>query len=211
MNLNKFINIVRGLSLTSTERITALFYELEHIRKNNIDGDLVECGVYRGGNILGMMEYCYHFDINKRIWLYDTFSGMTDPTNLDVDIQNNQASQILSDVKCYSSLQEVQSNLQHSKYNRDLVSYVIGDVCESLKDPNNIPNSISLLRLDTDWYESTLCELKALYSKVSINGSVIIDDYGHWLGCKRAVDEFFNNSQKLNKIDYTGVFFRKTE
>ena len=88
MNINHFIEIVSQLSITSTDRIKRLYMELENIRVSNIEGDLVECGVYRGGNILGMMEYCNSFGLNKKIWLYDTFSGMTSPTAMDKDHNN---------------------------------------------------------------------------------------------------------------------------
>jgi hypothetical protein len=75
-----------------------------------------------------------------------------------------------------------------------------------LNQMNNIPEQISLLRLDTDWYESTLKELNVLYPKITKGGICIIDDYGHWQGCKKAVHEYFNNDlPKYEYIDYTGI------
>lgn len=208
MNKNKFIDITSTLSITSIERITTLYEELEHVRINNIDGDIVECGVYKGGNILGIMEYCYTYNMDKTIWLYDTFTGMTMPQKIDKDYKNVMAIDQLDQVRCESRLEEVKENLSHSKYSK--LQYIVGDVCTTLQSPNNIPKQISLLRLDTDWYESTKCELQNLFPKLSINGSLIIDDYGHWQGCKLAVDEFFSNTQyTLNPIDYTGIYLRK--
>lgn len=211
MNLNQFINIVHPLSITSSDRIARLFYELENIRLNNIPGDLVECGVYKGGNILGMMEYCAHHDLKKQIWLYDTFSGMIQPHVVDVDLHSKNASDILETVMCAESLERVKYNLSQSQYDKSFLKYIVGDVCETLKHKENVPTNISLLRLDTDWYESTLCELNVLYPNVVDNGSIIIDDYGHWQGCKQAVEEYFNHNLSFNKIDYTGIYFRKTQ
>lgn len=206
MNSLDFLNIVSPLSMTSEARIIYLFNELEHIRLNNIDGDLVECGVYKGGNILGMMEYCNYFNLNKTIWAYDTFSGMTQPKNIDVDIHNNSASNIIDSAKCDESLSNFQKNISKSKYN--YLKIIVGDVCETLCVNDNAPDNIALLRLDTDWHDSTKCELDILYPKVVSGGSIIIDDYGHWRGCRKAVDNYFG-SFKYTKIDYTGIGFRK--
>lgn len=206
MNSTDFLNIVLPLSMTSEARIIYLFNELEHIRLNNIDGDLVECGVYKGGNILGMMEYCNYFNLNKTIWVYDTFSGMTQPKNIDIDIHNNSASNIMDSVKCDESLSNFQKNISKSKYN--YLKIIVGDVCETLCVNDNVPDKIALLRLDTDWHDSTKCELDILYPKVVSGGSIIIDDYGHWRGCRKAVDDYFG-SFNYTKIDYTGIGFRK--
>jgi hypothetical protein len=107
---------------------------------------------------------------------------------------------------CYASLDSVKSLLQTSKFSQDQVNYVIGDILKTLTDSNNIPDKISLLRLDTDWYQSTKIELDVLYPNLSVNGVLIVDDYGHWQGSKKAVDEYFSNSDiEINKIDYTGI------
>lgn len=210
MNLDQFITIVKPLSETSIDRIKQLYIELENIRLNNIEGDFVECGVFKGGNILGMMQYCKYYNLSKTIWLYDTFNGMTQPEDIDIDHQNIKANDQFNQVICRATLQEVKANLSMCDYSN--IKYIIGDVCQTLLSVNNIPNQISLLRLDTDWYASTKCELEILFPKLTINGSLIIDDYGHWQGCKKAVDEYFysNNIINYNNIDYTGILIKKT-
>jgi hypothetical protein len=209
MNLNKFINIVKPFTMTSVERITELYNSLEYIRMNNIKGDFVECGVWKGGNIIGILEYLsYHNITNVNVWLYDTFNGMTTPDDRDVDINNKKASDIFEDVKCFSSLNEVKNNLSNTKFNMNNVKFIVGDVCETLKDNNNLPNEICLLRLDTDWYESTKKEIEVLYPILVSKGVLIIDDYGHWKGSKLAIDEYFNENNikvEIEKIDYTGI------
>jgi len=209
MNLEYFISFVKPYTMTSIKRIIELFNSLEYIRINNIEGDIVECGVWRGGNILGIIEYLYFYNItNKKVWLFDTFSGMTEPKDIDIDHHNRKAKDILNlaNVKAYASLEEVQTNLSNSKFDTSNIYYIKGDVSETLQDYKNIPTKISLLRLDTDWYDSTKNELIYLYPKLVLNGVLIIDDYGHWNGCKKAVDEYFSDTNIfLQQIDYTGI------
>lgn len=208
MNLDLFIKIVQPYSMTSIARISELYHSLEYIRVNNIDGDVVECGVWKGGNILGIMEYLHHHKIDKNIWLFDTFKGMTDPEENDIDLNNNHASNMLHIpvVLAYSPIDEVKENLSRSNFNKENLIFVIGDVSETLINKNNIPEKISLLRLDTDWYKSTKDELNYLYPKLENKGVLIVDDYGHWKGSKQAVDEYFYDKNILiEKIDYTGI------
>lgn len=215
MKFTDFFNYVKPYSMTSIERIEFLFKSLEHIRKNKIEGDYVECGVWKGGNIIGMIKYLeYHNNLTNNIWAYDTFSGMTDPENVDIDLNNNNSVDILDNelVKAYCSLTQVKDNIDNfiEKYPEKNIKYVVGDVSETLLIEENLPKSISLLRLDTDWYKSTKIELEILYDRLSDNGILIIDDYGHWKGCKKAVDEFFKGKEfKFEKIDYTGIFLIK--
>ena len=117
MNIDKFIKIVKPFTMTSEERIISLFESLEYIRLNNIEGDFVECGVWKGGNILGMMEYLsYHNMIDRKVWIYDTFEGMTNPEDDDVDFNNTKANDIIDSIRCYSPLEEVKINLSSSSF-----------------------------------------------------------------------------------------------
>lgn len=196
--------------MTSTERISCLYDSLEYINKNNIVGSYVECGVWRGGNIIGMLKYLEEkSNFNEEIYLYDTFSGMTNPESVDKDLNEVSAEDIvhLPNILCYSSLDEVKYNISNNtNYPLDKINYIVGDVSETLLDKKNIPQKISLLRLDTDWYKSTKIELEILWDKLVDGGVLIIDDYGHWSGCKKAVDEFFQDKlYKFEKIDYTGI------
>jgi O-methyltransferase len=209
MTQDHFLEIVRPYTMTSIERINELFNSLEYIRLNNIEGDIVECGVWKGGNILGILEYLYfHNILDKTVWLYDTFQGMTVPEEVDVDLDGRKASEILPQVLCYFPLDEVKQNLSTSKFPNERIKYIIGDVCETLNSKNNVPNKISLLRLDTDWYQSTKKEMEVLYPHLIKKGVLIVDDYGHWKGSKTAVDEYFeshNFSPNIEEIDYTGI------
>lgn len=210
MKLETFIKIVQPFTMTSEERIKSLFESLEYIRTNNIKGDIVECGVWKGGNILGVINYLNFYNEKRDVWLYDTFEGMTHAESIDIDLNN--VSGKMWEGKCDASIDYVKSVLKTCPYSEDLIHYVKGDVCQTLLNKENIPSEISLLRLDTDWYKSTKSEMEILYPKLSEKGVLIIDDYGHWNGAKKAIDEYLENNKinkVLNKIDYTGVKFIK--
>ena len=95
--------------------------------------------------------------------------------------------------------------------NEKNIIYVKGLVEKTLD--GNFPEKISLLRLDTDFYESTKKELEILFPKLQSGGIIIIDDYGHWKGCKKAVDEYFVNKKNIffQQIDYSGLIGVKTK
>jgi hypothetical protein len=152
-------------------------------------------------------------DKSREIYLYDTFEGMSEPTQLDKLSTGTEADELLkisdkedpTSVWCFSTLEEVQKNVGSLKYSSDLVHYVKGKVEDTI--PATLPLKIALLRLDTDWYESTAHELKYLYPLLVPGGVIIIDDYGHWEGARKAVDEYIADNKLpllLARIDYTG-------
>lgn len=212
-------NIVKPYTMTSPERIKVLLDALNYVVLNNIPGDYVECGVWKGGSSLAvslMLEKLSKYNIN--LWLFDTFSGMSKPTSIDVDNKGNKASERLENedkntswVWAYSELDEVKSNMKISKFPKSNVKYIKGKVEDTLL-MDDIPEKISILRLDTDWYESTKIELEILYPRLLKGGIIIIDDYGHWKGSKKAVDEYLNKNNInvfLHRIDYTARLFVK--
>lgn len=156
----------------------------------------------------------HNLDDSRILWLYDTFCGMTKPEECDVDHDGVLASEQLEttarqadSVWCIAALEQVKNNLHSTGYPEDKIRYIAGPVERTLLEARNLPDRISLLRLDTDWYRSTLLELEILYPRLVPGGALIIDDYGHWQGCRKAVDEFFARqdvSIELEEIDYTG-------
>ena len=197
-------------TMTSIERMYALFKAVEYICKNNIAGDFVECGVWKGGSsMLAALAFEHFGKINKELWLYDTFEGMPPATDLDVSYQGRQGSDYNGDM--IGTVQEVKSNMELTGY-PGRIYYVPGRVEDVIPRPGCIPYRISLLRLDTDWHESTLHELKHLYPLLISGGVLIIDDYGHWEGARKAVDEYFESIGVfpfLHRIDYTGRIYIK--
>ena len=203
------IEIIRAVgpyTMTSTERIHALVHAVRHVVRNRIAGDMVECGVWKGGSVMAMALALLQLgERDRSLYLFDTFSGMTPPSDVDVDYQGQQAQVILDTVRCEASQQEVEQAVFSTGYEREKIHFVPGRVEETI--PAHAPASIALLRLDTDWYESTRHELVHLFPRLARGGVIIIDDYGHWRGARRAVDEYIAQHEiplLLHRIDYTG-------
>lgn len=220
-NSTEFIELyesIKPYTMTSVERCYALYRAVNYILEANIPGDFVECGVWRGGNTM-LVAYLLqkHGITDRKIYLYDTFEGMSEPTEHDrkrnqTEIAMNKWQQTQkADYNdwCYASLEEVTENMKKTGYPTEQVVFVKGKVEETLT--HSLPGPISLLRLDTDWYESTKAELEILYPLLETKGVLIIDDYGAWEGARKAVDEYFKNTPiLLNKIDDTGMIGVKT-
>ena len=209
------ISQVQEFTMTSDERLVALSRAIDYLIKNDIEGDFVECGVWRGGSMMLAAKKLISLNrTQKKIFLFDTFDGMPPPEEVDSSAINNiSASTLLetneksvgNNVWCYSALEEVKKNIKSTGYPDENIFYFKGKVEDTL--PEKSIKKICLLRLDTDWYESTKHELENLYDLVSEGGIIIIDDYGHWTGAKKAVDEFIEKRKLkifLNRIDYTG-------
>lgn len=204
----------RNYTMTSTDRMFALYKAVEYISQNHISGDIVECGVWRGGSAMICAYTLKTFrDTNRTIYLYDTYSGMPEPGMYDRTVLgNNPAHKIwklslkeAADTWCYATLKEVKKNLYRTKYPKTKIRFIEGKVEDTI--PAHAPRRIALLRLDTDWYSSTYHELLHLYPRLVPGGVLIIDDYGHWKGAQKAVDTYFWKHKApilFNRIDYTG-------
>lgn len=204
-----------NLTMTSPQRAFTTLMACKHVVERNIPGDFVECGVWRGGNSLIAASVFRLYGARRRTFLFDTFEGMTEPTEKDRRAAdgNPAMEEFLNSRRashnewCYASLQDVERNFAQAGLVGDDIVFVKGDVSETLAQEAILPQTISVLRLDTDWYESTKQELEVLYPRLSIGGVLIIDDYGHWAGAKQATDEYFqrhNNRPFLQYTDYTG-------
>jgi len=193
-------------TMTSPARIVAVCSAVKYVEANNIPGAFVECGVWKGGS---SMAAALTFKTPRPLFLFDTFQGMTDPTAADRHTASGQlAAAMLRDaqpraaIRCYSPLEEVKRNMDSTGYPPAQISYIKGKVEDTL--PAAAPQQIAVLRLDTDWYESTRHELEHLYPRLSPGGVLVIDDYGYWAGARQAVDEYFRDSLLLGRIDATG-------
>lgn len=191
------------LTMVSAEKLIATILSCKFVIDNNIKGDFVECGVAAGGNSIAAAMMFKKYKSKKKVFLFDTFEGMTAPGKHDYRISDNSLpikkyNESIRDGYnqwCYVALNEVKNNFKKAGVYKKNIVFIKGDVTKSLLDKNNLPKSISVLRLDTDWYESTTSELNNLYPILSEYGVFLIDDYGHWGGQKKAVDNFFNESK----------------
>lgn len=200
-------------TMTSVERLAALCLAVDYVVHNNIAGAFVECGVWKGGSSMAAaMRYMQLGRENVPFYLFDTFEGMSQPSKEDIRHATGEtAEQLLAtsekddQVWARASLDEVKGNLRSTGYPESQVHFIKGMVESTI--PVSAPERISILRLDTDWYESTRHELVHLFPRLSKHGVLIIDDYGHWAGARKAVDEFFAGeeiSPLLLRIDNTG-------
>lgn len=212
---------IQPYTMTSIERVKILLDAITYVTENNIQGDIVECGVWKGGSVMASILQLQALGEVRRLRLYDTFEGMSTPTEDDIDNKGRKAIDRLnredkynSNVWAYSTLNEVKENIYKVNSKDYKVDFIKGKVEDTLLEANNLPQEIAILRLDTDWYESTKAELNILYPKVVHGGIIVIDDYGHWKGCKKAVDEYIKeNNLKvfLSRVDYTCRVFVKTD
>jgi O-methyltransferase len=216
----QIIERVRSFTMTSSERISALCHAVRYVAKHRIPGDIVECGVWRGGSMMAAaLTLQAEHDISRTLHLFDTFAGMPPPSEIDRAVQSGRTAASLlaeadssSDLWALAPLDDVRANLESTNYPADRIRLIRGRVEDTI--PREAPAEIAVLRLDTDWYESTRHELMHLYPKLSIGGILIVDDYGHWEGARRAVDEYIIDNRLgilLQRIDYTGRIAVKTE
>lgn len=195
----KELEILRFASELSISRDNAwsMIQAVSHIHYSNIEGDFVECGVYEGRMLILLKELQENFKLNNKIYGYDTFEGMTESSEMDTytekKLNNLKASGNLGLSMKYASIDHVKQNLQKNHIDISNINLIKGDVMRTLNSEQNLPKKISLLRLDTDYYESTLKELEVLYPRLESKGVLIIDDYGFFDGCRKAVDEYFKD------------------
>lgn len=213
-------------TMITSKHLDFLQVIITEINNKNIVGDIVECGVWKGGCSMWMMICQKKYNMNRNFYLYDTFDGMTFP---DSDKDAKEAIDIYNKINqgvyerdydkwhkekkwAFAPLNLVKKNIDLTFYDKSKIIYVMGDVCKTLN--TTFPLEISILRLDTDWYNSTKKELDVLFPRVVKNGYIIVDDYYAWKGSRTATDEFLQiNKDKITIIDSKltdGIFvFRK--
>jgi len=181
----------RPFTMTSIERVFALWQAVRYIEARRIPGAFVECGVWRGGSAMcAALTLRSLGSLTREIWLYDTFSGMTASSERDRTFSGVPAAHFQPARRAWHGVAaaEVRANLLSTGYPEDKIRLVEGDVRETLAVHR--PDRIALLRLDTDWYDSTRAEMEALFPLLVPGGVLIIDDYGDYAGAKEAVDEY---------------------
>lgn len=182
-----------------------LINSIKYINDKKIEGDFVEAGVWRGGSLIILKKLIEKYKLNKKIYGYDTFEGMPEPSEVDVKWNNISAAhkaKIKKDDWCKCSIEDVKKNILTVLNDLKDINLIKGLVEETLLVESNLPKKISLLRLDTNFYKSTKVELEILFPRLSKGAILIIDDYGNWKGAKKAVDEFFGDRAFLIYLDH---------
>lgn len=208
-------------TMISYDRLATLWLQVRYLDRNSIAGDLVECGIFKGGAI-GMMALAHIASRSRpvrRLHLFDSFEGLPQPqADMDgsqaTEFVDGRASGALVTTGLLSCSADVSRTLLDERihYPATLVEYHVGWFQETLPRDANSITDIGLLRLDGDWYESTRVCLEYLYPKVVRNGVIVIDDYGYWQGCHKAVDEFLSRQPgpiMLHHIDSSARYWLK--
>ena len=213
-------NPLERITMRPIDVVWSVIQATKYIVKNDIPGDLVECGVWRGGMAIAMAMVLDDLKSDKKIYLYDTYEGMTKPSIYDVDYKGGNAENKFNRLNkdshnewCYASLDDVKNQFKKIGLEKHAI-YIKGDVMETLTDKKNIPEKISLLRLNTDWYESTKKEMEVLFPVLEKDGVFLIDTYAHWKGARKAIDEYLDSEDLKDKslawkTDYDGRGFVK--
>ncbi len=200
---------VKGRTMIGHAKLNSFCDAARYVSTVGLEGDIVECGVWRGGAMLGCAMVLDSLgDHSRDLYLYDTYSGMSDATERDVHIWNGRTAEEELAAKskgapiwAIAPIDDVTAAFDTVAYPKERLHFVEGKVEDTI--PQTAPERISILRLDTDWYESTKHELDHLYDRLVPGGVLIIDDYGSWQGSRDATDEFISNRAEpllLNRV-----------
>lgn len=203
MDRDKIYKIIKPYTMCSKERTFATINAVKHVVEYKLLGNVVECGVYKGGQVMAMLLVLDNCTEERDVYLYDTFEGLPEPEPWEKKILSKTGSKAIDKFNllkrqdgtsgwCRSEIEEVKRNVFSMPYDRSKIHFIKGLVEDTL--PNSYHGEISVLRLDTDLYSSTKIELEILYPKLVSGGVLIVDDYGHWSGAKKAVDEYISNN-----------------
>ena len=203
------IRTVSPYTMTNPEKLYAVIMAARYITRYQIPGAVVECGVWRGGSMHAFARALDAVGAHERdLYLFDTYEGMTAPGVRDRRGDGRTAADLMaaygktSRVWAYASLEDVQAGFARVPYPQERVHFIKGPVEQTI--PGEAPERIAVLRLDTDWYESTAHELAHLYDRLVPGGVLLLDDYGWWQGSREAVDEFLARTDARLYLARTG-------
>jgi O-methyltransferase len=220
---NEAIKIVRKQTMLPYMDLVTLYEQARYCEKAAIEGDFVECGVWKGGAVGLMALVNLKYSAQKRnLHLFDAFEEICAPNkDIDGDRAINEVKELLSDKALIngelqplkgiydkiggpSDINECRSLIEKKiGYPTDYIQYHKGWFQNTVAIQSKEIKKIALLRLDGDWYESTKICLENLYDNVVSNGIIIFDDYGLYAGCKKAVDEFFESRNEAYFLHYS--------
>jgi O-methyltransferase len=200
----RLTNLILPDTLVGPERVHNLYALAKRIEEENIPGDVIECGVCNGGTAALLARFSTRSQLDRTMWLLDSFEGMPATTAEDGEAAKAHIG------KEVGNIERVKRALARVGADMSRVRIVPGWFQDTF--PSVSATQIALLNIDADWYESVKLCLETFYDRVTTGGFVSFDDYGHWPGCRKAVDEFFQARElpyKLRQVDYTAHWFRK--
>lgn len=200
----RITKLVQPHTLVGPERIHNLYLLSQRIEEEQVPGDVIECGVCNGGTAALLAWRATNSALDRKVWLLDSFQGMPKTTSEDGEKAKEHIGKEIGDIE------RVKKLLGSVEADMSRVRIVPGWFRDTF--PSVTSTQIALLNIDADWYESVKLCLNTFYDRVVTGGFISFDDYGHWPGCRRAVDEFFEARRlpyKLQQVDYTAHWFRK--
>lgn len=196
-------------TMVKSRNLLNLFSLIETVNAMNVPGDIVECGVWNGGASAMMAFACLNTEVprDRRFWLFDSFEGLPPPGPRDGKTENEH----FFDGMCRGSVSSVEKVFEKLCLSLDNVRIVKGWFEATLSGA--AIDQIAVLHIDADWYDSVKYVLETFYEKVVPGGFIVLDDYGYWDGCSRALEDFFAERKLtgivLQKADSTGAYFQK--
>jgi O-methyltransferase len=211
----RMIDAVRPLSMVHELALRDLVTKVDEVLDAGVPGDLVECGVWRGGSSLLMAQVLERRgERGRKVWMFDSFEGLPPPREVDGPAATAYAEDTESPRyfdNCRAELAEVESAARRMGLTERTV-IVPGWFDDTLPPNRERVGPIALLRLDCDWHDPVELCLETLYDQVSYGGCVIVDDYYQWDGCAVAVHEFLGRRALAHRIQgYAGVAWFKKE
>lgn len=200
----------RAESMIGLRRMDNIQYCVERVLHDQIPGDLIETGVWRGGATIFMRAVLKaHGDTTRRVWVADSFEGLPKPDDTRYVADTGDIHHLFIGLRV--GVEQVKHNFRRYGLLDKQVQFLVGWFKDTL--PMAPIEALSVLRLDGDMYESTIQAIESLYPKLSVGGFCIIDDYGQIEGCKRAVHDYRRRigiTDEMIDIDGTGIYWRKT-
>ncbi len=210
----ELLETIRPFTMSSEKRLYSLYSLAKKVCEMDIPGHFVECGVAAGGSTALLAAAIKRFSRRPRkLYAFDSFEGMPAPTAEDLHGDMAAEDTGWGSGTCAApetSVEEICRRLEVS----DIVETVKGYFEDTLPQTRSDIGPIAMLHMDGDWYESTRSILNNLYDQVETGGIIQVDDYGHWQGCRQALDEFIQLRRvrfEIEKIDYTGIWFSKPD
>lgn len=199
----KLLQSVQPYTMSDPLRLVTLNKLVQELSTNGVAGDIVECGVCNGGSAAVMATAVVQCP-ERSLWLYDTFEGIPQAHETDGPLAQTLTGHFVG------SVQMVREALSKVGYPLERVTLKKGLFRETFKD--QLPGNIALLHIDADWYESVLLALQTLYPLVSDGGFIVLDDFGHWEGSRKAFYDFCRAESiqpLLERVGATQAFWRK--
>ncbi|BAS56440.1 MULTISPECIES: TylF/MycF/NovP-related O-methyltransferase [Leptolyngbya] len=183
---------VQPYTLCTSDRLTNLAALCEYLNLNQIDGDFVECGTYKGGSAAVISTFLE----DRHLWLYDSFAGMPPTTAKDGDDAKVWVGE------CVGTIEDLKTILH--TVGTDEQSYTIRKGWFETTFQAELPEKVALLHCDADWYDSVTLVLETFYPRIVTGGCIVLDDFGYWEGCREAFYDFCDRHHEKPVLERVG-------